>query len=459
MTSLQLQAFALKTAESLTNYTVNDFFNAVVQHFLPTMDLEFTTYFVYLITHNEECCVDHSKLVEYGVITDNNSAHIKRKLDTFKCVDGIDYTISTDQVLISNGGSKSKNTYNLTPRAFKLCLMRSKNTTKYSEYYLLLEQIQYYYNMYQLKYKDILLSGKDIRIDSMMTELKTQSDELKTQSDELKTQSEQIRELLGYGQSAKTELIKVNTQLATTHTELVDVKTKLVGTNERLEEIAEDNADLLMGLHENSMELDSVRNTVVQTSTRLIETDFNLRCAHSKIDTINKNFFETSGRSVPYQDQPVQRHEFVLIQSKSEPNKLKAIRGIREYTKEQINKKYADDYYIIRREYNANPVQLFKAFKHGTMAKYKKQCRLISLNKAIKKKKPVHYSVQKIAFKNTEMTLLNNYTVDNVLRDLQECCNIKFNQYYHNPNEHFDMSDLNFDDCYAYDSADNDDTT
>jgi predicted nuclease with TOPRIM domain len=442
MTSLQLQAFALKTAETLTNYTVNDFFNAVVQHFLPTMDLEFTTYFVYLITHNEECCVDHSKLVEYGVITDNDSAKIKRKLDSLKCVDGIDYTISTDQVLMPQGGSKSKNTYNLTPRAFKMCLMRSKNTTKYSEYYLLLEQIQYYYNMYQLKYKDILLSGKDIRIDSMMTELKTQS--------------EQIRELLGYGQSAKTELIKVNTQLATTHTELVDVKTKLVGTNERLEEIAEDNADLLMGLHENSMELDSVRNTVVETSTRLIETDFNLRRAHSKIDTINKNFFETSGRSVPHQDEPVQRHEFVLIQSKSEPNKLKAIRGIREYTKEQINKKYADDYYIIRREYNANPVQLFKAFKHGTMAKYKKQCRLISLNKAIKKKKPVHYSVQKVAFKNTEMTLLNDYTVDNVLRDLQEYCNTKFNQF-NNPNEHFDMSDINFDDCYSNDSADNND--
>ena len=44
-----------------------------------------------------------------------------------------------------------KNEYYLHPDAFKICLMRSKNTKIYAKYYLLLEKCIKYFNDYQLE--------------------------------------------------------------------------------------------------------------------------------------------------------------------------------------------------------------------------------------------------------------------------------------------------------------------
>ncbi len=72
--------------------------------------------------------------------------------------------------------------YKLTPYAFKLCLIRSKNSDEYAKYYLFLEQCIVYYQKYQIMYKDMLLSGKDAKIDNLQ---------------------KSMEELLGYAKNAK----------------------------------------------------------------------------------------------------------------------------------------------------------------------------------------------------------------------------------------------------------------
>lgn len=90
--------------------------------------------------------------------------------------------------------TKHKLFYILTPESFKLCLMRSKNTLKYANYYILLEKIMFYFSNYENEYKEILLSGKDTKIDTLINdnkELLGETKELKSmiskQSDSLKS--------------------------------------------------------------------------------------------------------------------------------------------------------------------------------------------------------------------------------------------------------------------------------
>jgi hypothetical protein len=55
--------------------------------------------------------------------------------------------------------ASGKNEYKLTPYAFKLCLIRSKNSKIYAKYYLLLEQVFKNYQEYQIMYQNNIING------------------------------------------------------------------------------------------------------------------------------------------------------------------------------------------------------------------------------------------------------------------------------------------------------------
>jgi hypothetical protein len=65
--------------------------------------------------------------------------------------------------------------YMLTPYAFKLCLIRSKNTKIYANYYLLLEKVFKYFNDYKIKYNKIMLSIKDEELHKLTKKNKKKS--------------------------------------------------------------------------------------------------------------------------------------------------------------------------------------------------------------------------------------------------------------------------------------------
>ena len=75
-----------------------------------------------------------------------------RILDQFEPIENEDYLMLNVEHQIKpgrGGGVKHAKEYTLHPRLFKLCLMRNKNTLKYSKYYLLLEECIKYYNDYK----------------------------------------------------------------------------------------------------------------------------------------------------------------------------------------------------------------------------------------------------------------------------------------------------------------------
>lgn len=99
-------------------------------------------------------------LKKYGVGTTSDNKKIKERIDTNDLVENEDYKIEKIKV-----GKTYKYQYLLTPKAFKLLLIKAQkfpgqeiNPRVYANYYLLLEECVNYYHKYQLTFKDLALS-------------------------------------------------------------------------------------------------------------------------------------------------------------------------------------------------------------------------------------------------------------------------------------------------------------
>jgi hypothetical protein len=169
-------------------------------------DLDFMKELLSFI-EQDACCIPHTLLVKYGILSDNknNSFNTKRLLEQYNFIIDEDFRLLNVEESNSGGRTHATN-YLLHPIAFKLCLMRAKNTTLYSKYYLLLEKSIKYYHDYQLMYKDYLLNQKDDKIDNLSKEI----DEIKQlsldQSKVMLDQTNQIQELLGYAKDTKDDI-------------------------------------------------------------------------------------------------------------------------------------------------------------------------------------------------------------------------------------------------------------
>ena len=117
---------------NLTKYNINTYFTKIHELFNNNVDISFIGYFISLIDKKDEFCVEHSKLIEYGIIKEGiSSAHIKNCIDNFEFKENTDYLILTVERStvkrvgrgVSNDNAKH---YKMKPRVFKMCLMRSK---------------------------------------------------------------------------------------------------------------------------------------------------------------------------------------------------------------------------------------------------------------------------------------------------------------------------------------------
>ena len=73
-------------------------------------------------------------LEKYGMIVIKDTYYVKRLLEQFEFEEEKDYKVVSPK---SGGGLD----YLLKPEIFKMLLMRSRNTRKYADYYLLLEKM------------------------------------------------------------------------------------------------------------------------------------------------------------------------------------------------------------------------------------------------------------------------------------------------------------------------------
>jgi len=155
--------------------TILEFATEVHKRFYPEQDIAFMNYFFELASQENEgkFVVPHQKLIEYGIATSGRSSAIKERLESLGLEEGLEYLLQ-DILQQLPSGAKHKKVYMLTPEAFKKCLMRARryngqtiDVTKYANYYLFLEKVVKYYDMYQSTLKDILLSQKDDKIDEL----------------------------------------------------------------------------------------------------------------------------------------------------------------------------------------------------------------------------------------------------------------------------------------------------
>jgi hypothetical protein len=82
-------------------------------------------FFLELTEREKEFRVHHDKLVEYGVMTSNQSSDVAKKLAKLELAENEDYLLRHVSEQVESGTKHSK-VYYLTPGAFKLCLMRAQ---------------------------------------------------------------------------------------------------------------------------------------------------------------------------------------------------------------------------------------------------------------------------------------------------------------------------------------------
>ena len=90
-------------------------------------------------------------LEKYEILKLNKgTTRVKELLEQNNFLEKKEYLISNVREQLSSG-TKYKNEYYLHPRAFKICLMRSKNKKEYAYYYILLDECIKYFNDYQIE--------------------------------------------------------------------------------------------------------------------------------------------------------------------------------------------------------------------------------------------------------------------------------------------------------------------
>lgn len=136
---------------------LEDYFSHIQIKYYPDLDISFMNYYLTLINNEENFIVEHIKLQEYGIIN-NSDDNIRQILDNTKLF------VKNKDYLVDN------NEYKLTPKAFKICLIHSKNSKKYSKYYILLEHIFKKYQEYLIMYQTVLLHNKDNQINNLTKE-------------------------------------------------------------------------------------------------------------------------------------------------------------------------------------------------------------------------------------------------------------------------------------------------
>ena len=271
-------------------------------------------------------------LQKYGILTLNKgTTDINRLLEQNNFIENEDYQLRNVAELRPQGGSSIKNKYFLHPRAFKICLIRSKNTKIYANYYLLLEECIKYFNDYQniLKEKYII---------------------------KLKTKNKENKIIIKEKDDKIDELIKINKETNIKLSETSNEVKQLLKLNKRLDKqsrILEDK------LNDANFKLDDIKDDLADTNNTL-----ELTC--KKLDI-------ASNKSVPEPSNKYKLEDFVLLKNRNRKMNYRyyAIRAQTKYVNNKVEKMITVRNYkeLIRINNVANSVNIWNRLKEFTKNK------------------------------------------------------------------------------------------
>lgn len=228
-----LNDYAVNLAETLTEKSKTDFFKEVHAQYYSNYDISFMDFFLDIIKKDGEFCIEHTKLIEYGVLTSTRSSNVKDKLEAHGLKEGVNFILLDVQQNENTVGRKPK-MYYLTPNAFKICLMcTQKRATQethsivYVWYFLLLEKVHEYYSVYQLLYANKMkqiLANKNKTLVSKLDEMSIENKLIIKQNEE---QSEKIAELLSTTRTIVNQNVELKTTLIRIENELISISSKM----------------------------------------------------------------------------------------------------------------------------------------------------------------------------------------------------------------------------------------
>ena len=177
------------------DYTLEEYLNDANEKFYK-YDISFMKEFMDLV-NRVDFCIHHEYLIKYGIVDvkKKDSGKILQNLKARNLNEGEDYLVTKVSDLRKQGGTSTKNVYMLTPDAYKKCLMGSANTKIFANYFLLLEKIIKYYNLYQLKLNKLERVKLSKKLDEVLVELKKSNNKLDTLSIENNKQTEELKEI------------------------------------------------------------------------------------------------------------------------------------------------------------------------------------------------------------------------------------------------------------------------
>ena len=284
-----------------------------------------------------------------------------------------------------HGGNKIKKTYFMKPKVFKKCLMRCKSSDVYANYFLQLEDVFVYYQDYEKEYLNNLLSGKDDKFDKFANEAK----ERERKADEERKEAKERESKADEERKEAKERDRINN-------EKIDNLLKLANLT-------------LEDLDETKQQLDDI---------------------NGKMDDVIDTLKDTCDLvSIP-SDNPKERSEFILIQNKDNLNEFKFIRGIKETNEIRIKKLFNGNYNVIKREYDANPITLFKTIK--SHVNYENRLLKKSIHKRgmlLSSKEQAFDKIKKIQIKCNDIVLSNGFELNDLYALIENIANNKFTSW------------------------------
>jgi hypothetical protein len=156
---LALIDFNKELCSKMKEMTVHRYVEEMNEKFFH-MDLSFMEENLEYVLKDGCCFIPHTKLWDMGVFKKDTTSHIRKLLiETHNFEQGKDFDCKTYKN--KNGGKPSKK-YFMTPDAYFLCLLRTKNTRKYADYFIMLQKAVLYHSMYHKELSEgrALLSKK-----------------------------------------------------------------------------------------------------------------------------------------------------------------------------------------------------------------------------------------------------------------------------------------------------------
>ncbi len=171
----------------------------------------------------------------------------------------------------------------------------------------------------------------------------------------------------------------------------------------------------------------NTNDTLHEVKDENIELKDDINNLNENLTEVREVFYENLEKNVPTPENIYNLHEFTLLQYKNDLNIFKFMRGTKKYINNILN----DNYNVIIKKVNANPINLFARLKEKIIKENKNEINNIKSNYklTINEKKEIIKEIKnnpkiKIKYNTIE---INNIQLEDLLNKIKDCDNEKYN--------------------------------